>query len=109
MYFAATLNNLVLGTTFIPVPAFTPGTPPTPEELAAATSVDAEAQHYWVVLRGPQAQLVGVPHSFHQRKSGRKESLTFYAANYPAHVRKWIQVPAPVPGAAATPDEGTPV
>ncbi|KAJ7141045.1 hypothetical protein C8R44DRAFT_866707 [Mycena epipterygia] len=107
----ALLTNVLLQHTFVPVPSFVAGIPPTPSELAAATPVDDEVQHYWVVLRGlapglyrtvtaAQAQTNGVPRSFQQRKGGRDEALAFYAANYPDHVRKWVALPAPVPDAA---------
>ncbi|KAJ6523894.1 hypothetical protein DFH09DRAFT_1329759 [Mycena vulgaris] len=108
----ARLITILAATSFVPVPSFTAGTPATPTALAAATPVDAEVENYWVVLRGREpglyltvhaanTQTNGVPGQFQQRKNGRAEALAFYAANYPDHVRKWIQVPAPVPVADA--------
>ncbi|KAJ7710787.1 hypothetical protein B0H17DRAFT_1123896 [Mycena rosella] len=88
-------------------------TPPTPAELAGATPLEEdEATPFWVVLRGrqpglyrnftaAQQQTNGVPHNQQNRKVGRTEALTFYAANHPLHVKKWIELPAPVPVAAA--------
>ncbi|KAJ7136893.1 hypothetical protein C8R44DRAFT_728838 [Mycena epipterygia] len=106
----ALLTNVLLGFTFVRVPSFVAGIPITPAQLAAATPVDEEVQHYWVVLRGLEpglyrtdaaatTQTKGVPRSFQQRKAGRDEALAFYAANYPNSINKWVAAPAPVPEA----------
>ncbi|KAJ7677650.1 hypothetical protein B0H17DRAFT_1206922 [Mycena rosella] len=102
------LANVLIAGSFVPVPSFVAGIPPTPGELAAAIPADNEVQHYWVVLRGrqpglyrtsaaAQEQTKGVPNQVIARKTGRAEALAFYAANYPDFVKKWIQLPAPVP------------
>ncbi|KAJ6523786.1 hypothetical protein DFH09DRAFT_1096457 [Mycena vulgaris] len=108
----ACLITILAATSFVPVPSFVAGTPVTPAALAAAIPVDTEVENYWVVLRGREPgvyltvhaanmQTNGVPGQFQQRKSGRAEALAFYAVNYPDHVRKWVQVAAPIPGADA--------
>ncbi|KAJ7101229.1 hypothetical protein B0H15DRAFT_796072 [Mycena belliarum] len=108
----AHLTEIVLGTTFVPVPSFVEGVAPTPQELAAAFPAheDSATQAFYVVLRGrdpglylsagaAEAQTKGVPNQKMFRKTGRDEALAFYAANYPLHIKKWVQIPAPVPSA----------
>ncbi|KAJ7431727.1 hypothetical protein FB451DRAFT_1319063 [Mycena latifolia] len=108
----AHLSNVLLSSSFIPVPSFVAGVPPTPGELAAAFPPEEEVESYWVVLRGrepglyrtvkaAEAQTKGVPHQHMERRRGRDEALAFYGANYPDHVKKWFELPAPVPVAAA--------
>ncbi|KAJ6491878.1 hypothetical protein DFH09DRAFT_1338413 [Mycena vulgaris] len=103
----ARITNILVANSFIPVPSFVAGVPPTPAELAATTPL-SDIESYWVVLRGRQPglyltvkaandQTLGVPGQFQQHKGGRSEALAFYAANYPDHVRKWVPVPAPIP------------
>ncbi|KAJ7471713.1 hypothetical protein B0H11DRAFT_2225399 [Mycena galericulata] len=106
----ALLGRLIEAGHVVPVPSFVEGVPATPAEVAATTPVDQEAQTYWVVLRGREPGLYrtvraandqthGVPGQFQQRKSGRDEALAFYTANYPANVKKWVPIEAPVPAA----------
>ncbi|KAJ6601127.1 hypothetical protein DFH09DRAFT_1302436 [Mycena vulgaris] len=113
----ARLTQILVANSFVPVPSFVPGTPATPAELAASTPI-GDVESYWVVLRGREPglylsstaaniQTKGVPGEFQKRKNGRSEALAFYAANYPDHVKKWVQVAAPIPVADATPNTDT--
>ncbi|KAJ7642870.1 hypothetical protein B0H17DRAFT_1148720 [Mycena rosella] len=108
----AHLANVLLLGSFVPVPAFVEGTALTPAEVVANTPDDDEVQHYWVVLRGrepglyrtvagAQKQTHGVPHQHQARKTGRAEALAFYTANYPDHVKKWVEIEVPLPTAPA--------
>ncbi|KAJ7079809.1 hypothetical protein B0H15DRAFT_953896 [Mycena belliarum] len=107
----ALLTSVLLSTSFVPVPSFVAGIPATPDALAAAFPAAQAVQNYWVVLRGREpglyltvtaanAQTSGVPNQYMAKKNGRDEALAFYLANYPAHVKKWVPIPAPVPTAA---------
>ncbi|KAJ7111196.1 hypothetical protein C8R43DRAFT_1139200 [Mycena crocata] len=107
------LLERILGDAVVPVPAFVPGTPVTPADLASSIPEDEDVQSYWVVLRGrepgmyrsvraAEEQTRGVPNQYQSRKTGRAEALAFYAANHPEHVKKWVEVPAPVPTANPT-------
>ncbi|KAJ7260165.1 hypothetical protein C8J57DRAFT_1514872 [Mycena rebaudengoi] len=81
------------------------GTPLTPDEMEAKIPPGVgENQTWYVVLRGrnpglypsyldSDAQVLGVPNQFRQKKCGRTEALTFYRYHFTrGDVEKWTEV-----------------
>ncbi|KAJ6631939.1 hypothetical protein B0H10DRAFT_1937677 [Mycena sp. CBHHK59/15] len=88
-------------------PSFVQGTPRTPTQLEAAHPPGSgDFQTWHVVIRGREpglyasveeadAQVLGVPNQFRQKKTSRVEALAFYRLKYTDQkVEKWTDAPA---------------
>ncbi|KAJ7795856.1 hypothetical protein B0H14DRAFT_2620472 [Mycena olivaceomarginata] len=81
-----------------------PGTPASPDEIAAGFVDQKRAEAYWVVLSGREPglyttsdeaneQTSRVPHQQQQRVVGFEAALAVYTVHYPQDTKKWVEVP----------------
>ncbi|KAJ7809095.1 hypothetical protein B0H14DRAFT_3481777 [Mycena olivaceomarginata] len=93
---------------------FVPGTPATPQEIAAAFANQKTAENYWVVICGREPGLYtnsqdakdqtnGVPNQHQLRRSNFNDALAYYANNYPHNVKKLVEVTSPSAAASVAP------
>ncbi|KAJ7838651.1 hypothetical protein B0H14DRAFT_3459283 [Mycena olivaceomarginata] len=102
----ATLSQILGRSVF--EPTFVPGTPASPEEIAAGFVDQKRAEAYWVVLSGRGAWVIHdfvrdldeaneqtsrVPHQQQQHVVGFEAALAVYTVHYPQDTKKWVEVP----------------
>ncbi|KAJ7807752.1 hypothetical protein B0H14DRAFT_3482939 [Mycena olivaceomarginata] len=98
----ATLSQILGRSVF--EPTFVPGTPASPDEIAAGFVDQKRAEAYWVVLSGREPglyttsdeaneQTSRVPHQQQQRIVGFEAALAVYTVHYPQDTKKWVEVP----------------